>query len=68
MKRIKPLYLILAGLFLLAYEAFYLNIPHNSQTRIIPQLSVAQAVAILCIAVALMISGLLKLIIERKRK
>ena len=68
MRRFKPFCFVLVGLFLLVFEVFYLHIPLTSQTRFFAQPSLAQSVIIFLIAVVLIVIGITKEFLKRRRK
>ena len=68
MRRVKPFWFVLAGLFLLVLEMIYLRIPLTQQTRFFAQPSLAQAVIIFLIAVVLIVIGITKEVLKRRRK
>ena len=63
MRRVKPFYIFLAGLFLMVYTAFYLNIPLTPQTRILPQLPTSHAIIMFCISVPMVAIGIIRMIL-----
>ena len=67
MRSIKPFYMFLAGLFLLALTVISFYIPLTPQTRFLAQLSTVQTVVLFLIAASMIVIGIVKMVLDRKR-
>jgi len=66
MRRLRPLSILLAGLGLLVYGAFYLRIPLTPHTRFLPQMTSVQAAVLFSTAIIMILIGVVRMIIKAK--